>query len=323
MQLIKKQYQMKTLAILLIAMITFKNSNGQIEIENKSQDSEINSLPYNGEFMSFENVYEKEKKAGVVGHLVTLLEVSTDNIYESMDALESGVSIDDDYEEIFSNKTYKVINYEYDFNDILKIKDSSRTYVWKIGVGDNYVFNKFISSIKNKYEGKTFVPLYKTSEFESMDGSEFVIKGNEKYTVNKVKFAKLDFEYGIVFNINNTFDCIFPHKNFSQPRVFNGEIYTTDQNYLNIASSDALNSKVTLIEENEYNIFSSRNNEYLEKIREKKVQIGMTEQQCRWAWGTPSKVMSDIAGYDKVLIWGEVGQSQNLYFKNGKLKLIK
>ena len=33
--------------------------------------------------------------------------------------------------------------------------------------------------------------------------------------------------------------------------------------------------------------------------------------------------MSNIAGYDKVLIYGETGNSQNLYFKKGILKLIK
>jgi hypothetical protein len=33
--------------------------------------------------------------------------------------------------------------------------------------------------------------------------------------------------------------------------------------------------------------------------------------------------MKNIAGYDEVLIYGDLGNSQNLYFKGGILKLIK
>jgi hypothetical protein len=49
----------------------------------------------------------------------------------------------------------------------------------------------------------------------------------------------------------------------------------------------------------------------------------MNEKQCRFAFGMPSSSMKNIAGYDIVLIYGEVGKSQNLYFKGGILKLIK
>ena len=53
------------------------------------------------------------------------------------------------------------------------------------------------------------------------------------------------------------------------------------------------------------------------------MQIGMTEKQCRFSWGTPTTSYTNIAGYDKVLQYGQVGNSQNLYFKKDKLELIK
>ena len=49
----------------------------------------------------------------------------------------------------------------------------------------------------------------------------------------------------------------------------------------------------------------------------------MTKKQCKFSWGTPTGSMSNIVGYDIVLIYGDTGNSQTLYFKKGILKLIK
>ncbi len=49
----------------------------------------------------------------------------------------------------------------------------------------------------------------------------------------------------------------------------------------------------------------------------------MSQKQCRLAWGIPSNSMKNIAGYEEVLIYGDIGNSQNLYFRGGVLKLIK
>lgn len=314
---------MKKLTLILTLMTFCQISYSQIEIDDKSKEPEIKAIPYNGEFMSFDGVYEKEKKAGVVGQLVTLIDVSTYNIYASEDDLESRKNISYKIEGLFTNKTFEITDYNYDLYDILKIKNDSTTYIWKVSGTDKYVFNKYLDIVKEKYEGKTFIPLHNNNEFEAMDGSKFIIEGSKKYIITKVKFAKLQFDYGIIFNINDSFDCIFPNGSFDQPKIFNGKIYTTNENYINVASNDIFKSKVTLIEENEFNSFSSKNKIYLTKIREREVQVGMSEKQCRWAWGTPSKSMKNIAGYDEVLIYGEIGNSQDLYFKEGILKLIK
>jgi len=314
---------MKKLTLILTVLTFCQISYGQIEIEDKSKEPEIKSIPYNGEFMSFDGVYEKEKKAGVVGQLVTLIDVSTYNIYASKDDLESRKNISYKLEELFTNKTFEITDYNYDLYDILNIKNDTATYMWKVSGTDKYVFNKYIDNVKELYEGNSFLALHNKSEFEAMDGSKFNIEGNIKYKITKVKFAKLQFDYGIVFNINDSFDCIFPNGSYDQPTLFNGKIYTTNKDYINIAANDIFKSQITLIEENEFAAFSSKNKAYLTKIRNREVQIGMNEKQCRWAWGIPSKSMKNIAGYDEVLIYGDLGNSQNLYFKGGILKLIK
>ena len=49
----------------------------------------------------------------------------------------------------------------------------------------------------------------------------------------------------------------------------------------------------------------------------------MTEKQCILSWGIPTASYTDIKEYDKVLQYGERDNSPKLYFKRGKLKLIK
>lgn len=314
---------MKKIKLILTAVIISHICFGQIEIDDKSKEPEIKASPYDGEFMSFDGIYKKEKKAGVVGQLVTLIDVGTYNLYGSKDDLESRKSVSYSIEDLFENKTFEIIDYKYDLYDILTIKNESGTFFWKIGGTDKYVFNRYIDKLKERYEGKTFIPLHSKTEFEAMDGSKFNIKGDMKYKITKVKFAKLLFDYGIVFGINDSFECVFPNGLFDQPKFFNGKINVANDNYINISSNDIYKTKVMLIEELEFNSWASKNKAYLTKIRDRKVQIGMSQKQCRLAWGIPSNSMKNIAGYEEVLIYGDIGNSQNLYFKGGVLKLIK
>lgn len=57
---------MKKFTLILTLMTFCQISYGQIEIEDKSKEPEIKAIPYTGEFMSFEGVYEKEKKLNFV-----------------------------------------------------------------------------------------------------------------------------------------------------------------------------------------------------------------------------------------------------------------
>jgi hypothetical protein len=57
-------------------------------IEDKSEAQKIKPIPNSGEFMSFDCFYEEEKKAGVVGKKVTLIDVSYSNVYQNKEALK-------------------------------------------------------------------------------------------------------------------------------------------------------------------------------------------------------------------------------------------
>ena len=74
-----------------------------------------------------------------------------------------------------------------------------------------------------------------------------------------------------------------------------------------------------LIEKEIFKTFKTNNANYIEQIRAEEIKIGMTNQQCRWAWGMPQKSFGSLAGYDEVFEWG----GKSLYFNDDKLALIR
>ena len=96
-----------------------------------------------------------------------------------------------------------------------------------------------------------------------------------------------------------------------------------EEGYLNIQSNNLYRSKVLLIEESQFNKLKDKCGNYFSKIRTKNVAVGMTREQCSLACGSPSKAYKNLANYDEVLVYGDVSNSQTLYFKGGILKLIK
>ena len=56
----------------------------------------------------------------------------------------------------------------------------------------------------------------------------------------------------------------------------------------------------------------------IEAIKQRKIRIGMTEQQLLLSWGKPDKVNSTVGAYGVHEQW-VYGQSQYVYMKNGKL----
>jgi hypothetical protein len=304
-----------TFTLLLLSNLCF----AQIEISEAPAKKEIQAIPYKGEFMSFDGIYDEAKKKGVVGEQVTLLDISTYNIYASKEDLKSYKNISYKEKDKFTNKTFEVIAYEHDIYDILTIKNDSGQYIWKVQSGNKYIFNKFLETTKSNLEGKTFIPLHASSEFQFLDGSEVTIEGDKKYTVTKVKFSKLEYDYEIVLEINGQYESILPLDTYEQPRLFNGKIYTSNPKYINIASDEIKFPKVTLIEEAEFEKFKTKHTDFIDKIRAREVVLGMSKKECIWAWGRASRKLNDLVGYDTVLIYDA---RYSLYFSEDVLVVI-
>ena len=299
---------MKKIKILGFLLLVSISSYSQIEVSDKSKEPEIKSIPYDGGFMDFSDVLlTKEQKAGVVGEKITLFKAWTVKN-------EDGTSVSYSDSEKFENKTFEVIEYIYDYKDVLKITNEDGVFLFEPSSIDKYVFNSYIDTIKEKLENKVFIPLKIKSELKSLNGEEILIEGLKEYQITKVTFSKISSGFGIVVQINGEFEVVYPNKTFYQRK---------EKGWINLESADVFSTKVTFIEKDIFSKFSSSNKLYLNDIRNEKVKIGMTEKQCRYSWGRPTRSMSNISGYDTVLIYGEVGNSQNLYFKKGILKLIK
>lgn len=291
----------------LLILLSF-NSYSQIEVADKSKEPEIKAVPYDGSFMDFSDMtLTKEQKAGVVGEKVTLFKVWT---VKNTDG--SKVSYSDS--EKFENKTFEVIEYIYDYKDVLKIKNEDGIFLIEPSSIDEYVFNSFIDTIKRKLENKILIPLKFKSEIESLKGVKIQIDGLKEYVISKVTFSKLPIGFGIVVRLNDEFEVVYPTGMFDQ---------LEENGWLNLESADVFKTKITFIEKEAFTQFSESNKLYLSSIRNGNVKIGMTEKQCRFSWGIPTSSRRNIAGYDTVLIYGYSGNSQNLYFKKEILKLMK
>lgn len=293
--------------LLVITLTSSLFSFSQINISDKSKPPIIKPIPYDGSFMNFSDLLlSNEKKAGIVGHKITLLEV-----WHIKRANDETIISDS---KSFENKSFEVIQYSNEYKDILRIKDEKEEYIFEPSETDQFVINSYIDSIKSKLENKVLVPLKFKSELKNLIGSNIILDGRKDYKISKVEFAKLKFGYGIIVQINNESEFIYPNDAFGQP---------DDNGWITIVGSDIFQTKATLIYKDVFIKFSNTNKVFLNDIRNGVVKLGMTEKQCRMAWGLPTSSMNNIGGYDKVHRYGELGRSDNLYFKGGILKLIK
>lgn len=298
---------MKKILFLAISLMHI-SSYSQINFSDKSQVPKIKAVKYDGSFMNFNDMMlTEEKKAGVVGEKVTLFKAwSIKN--------EDGTSVSYSDSHKFENKTFEIIEYIYEYQDIVKIKNEDGVFLFKPSSIDEYVFNRYIDTIKSKLTNKVLIPLQLISAIKPLVNEEIQLDGLKEYKITKVTFAKTSLGFGITVELNNDFEVIYPNGSFEQEE---------EKGWVNLESGDIFKSKITFIEKEVFLKFASYNKLYLNDIRNGKVKVGMTEKQCRIAFGMPTSAMKNFAGYDTVLIYGNAGYSKNLYFNKGVLKLVK
>ena len=300
--------------ILTLTLLFSLSAYSQIEIDEPTE-KKVEAIPYDGSFMTLPYSVSDGMGLGLVGEKVTLLDVSTFDV-EGVNGERVSYSDDDN----FKNKTYEIIAYEKDIYPTFTIKSDLGSYKWKVKSTSKYVFNKFLDAIKVKLLNKTYTPLYNTKEVEALDGTKLTIDGATEYQITKVSFTKFSFDYGIKVQLNNEFELKYPLGDYDQPTTFvKGEGNIPSVGWINLQGGALLASEHTLIEKDVFEKFKSENKSAIDNIRNQVVAVGMTEQQCRWAWGRPNKSFGALAGYDIVYDWG----GKSLYFKDDKLALIR
>ena len=243
---------MKKIKILPLMLLILLNIQAQTDIDDKTQSQKINAIPYDGSFMTFTDIESIERKAGVVGEKVTLVDVGYYFIFDGERALENNKFITADEAHKFRNKTFKVIDYKHEPpDDILVIKNADGTFFWKLSDLSTYVFNRYLDTLKSNIEGKRFIPLYDDEELRSLEGKIVKFNGSQTYTITKVKFTKIKKKYVVALLIDDTHYFIYPTGYHDQPGSLNGETYIRNKNWINIQSGGNDN-KVIFIEENTY-----------------------------------------------------------------------
>ena len=298
------------IAILFISSISYS----QINIDD-APEKKISVITYDGSFPKLDYTVKDEVAKGLIGEKVTLLDVTYYDV-----ELENGDRAPYEDAENFINKTYEITAYEKDLYPKFTIKSDLGTYKWKVTSSSKYVFNKFLDAINEKLLNKRYISLYNQKDVEALDGTKLIIDGTKEYLITKVSFTKFRFEYGIKVQINNDFELEYPTGSYDQPTKFiEGSGHLPVEGWINLKGGSSLALANTLIEKSVFEKFKTENSSVIDKIRKGVVAVGMTEQQCRWAWGMPNKSYGALSGYDPVYDWG----GKTLYFKSGKLALIK
>jgi len=267
--------------IILFALILLVSYNVQAQTENAdtAQAPTITAIPYDGSFMKFEPGLSEERKAGVVGEKVTLVDVGYYFIFDGERALENNKFINAEDAHMFRNKTFVVIGYSYkDPDDVLTIKNENGTFLWKLSDLSTYVFNRYLETLKSNIEGKKFIPLYNDEILKTVDGQILDFHESQAYTISKVRFTKIKKKYLVILTINGSFNFIYPTAEREQPGYYNGEIYSRKKDWINIQSNDPNPSKVTLIKEDTYRKFAEENKDIINDIRSRKVPSGVIDQ---------------------------------------------
>jgi len=305
---------MKIFYTFFIGVFILSKSFSQIQID-QAPEKQINPIPFDGSFPKLGYSVKDEVGLGMIGEKVTLLDVFSFDI-----TLEDGKSVPYSDEDNFKNKTYEIIGYEKDLYPTFTIKSDLGVYKWKVSSTSKYVFNKFLTVINTKLLNKVYIPLHNKREVEALDGNKLLIEGSKEYKITKVSFTKFSLDYGIKVEINNEFEMKYPTGSYDQPTKFvKGKGNIPNIGWINLKGGSLIALDNILIEKSVFEKFKSANISVIDKIRKEVIAIGMTEQQCRWAWGNPSKSYGAISGYDPVYDWG----GKTLYFKSGKLALIK
>lgn len=299
---------------ILLAVITASHASSQVvDLSKKPSENlnELKAIPYDGSYLKFDSYkLSKAQKLGLVGEEVTILDAHYVYVLDTVN--QKNISPSDLAKlkgQRFTIESYKSVKSKYGIEkQYFLIKNAESAFLIEDASGIKFIVNSYLNPFRNKYVGRSFTPLHNQVKVKDIYDKEFVLNSDMRITVTDVQYAKLNMVgYGMVMFFDNDLIAEFPMESYSQP----------DEKEL-IKIGDLLG--VLLIDANMLDKFISDNEPYASMIREKKIKVGMTKRQVTLAWGAYRQGFKDIAGYDEVMDYDELG---TLYLKSGILKLIK
>lgn len=299
---------MKKLIIFMMLLICAVSLNAQIDLSNVKKV--IKPVEYDSSYIVPDYLITQEMKSGLIGQSITILEI-TDIGFKTINGYY-GYGSTKDLATIKNNK-WKIV--DYTDNDV-KISNDSTEYIIN-SYSTKFFINGGLKKLQNNIIGKSYFSFSKEIKITSVDNVEYTLNGDSLLNISDIQYAKLKNDFGVVIFFKNGL-IVKLSDNDLQPDK-KGWISITSINKDNLSDfGDYL-----LVEKNVMKSFIVSNGAFINKMRDGKIAIGMTEYQTRLAWGMPTTSYKNVAGYSKVNVYGDISNSQNLYFQNSILKLIK
>lgn len=295
----------KCLTLLIILLIYSETKSQVLDLSKSASQRKIIPVEYDGTYLYPDYGATKEMKAGLVGQKITIIDIYSE--YSFTDNNGNNASYND-----LNNIEGKIWTIEEFINDDrsgkFKIKNEDKEWIAELSSLDKWYINKGLENLKTKFIGKKYNSFLYGQEIESVDESKFKLDGNNPITVSDLQFAKLSLtEYSIVLIFDNGLITPFTPWGITQPK---------EEGWIKVGGDYG---EDLLVEVTTLNKYSVANPKFIKQMRNRKVEIGMTEFQTRLAWGIPNKGYKNLAGYDQVNDYGQ----NKLYFKKNILQLIK
>ena len=251
----------------------------------------------------------EEMKMGLIGQEITIIETNYLNILN----VESKKNISHSDENRIKSKIFTIQDYlSNEKKKYYLISNETGKFLLEDNPVNKFIINSFLIPFKQKYVSKQFYSFKNDVSIQSVDEAEFTINRDDLITVLNIEYLSFSvIDYAMIFIFDNGLLCKFDFKEDVQPKE-EGWIYLTN-GYKN----------ELFVEKNVLDKFTKDNSRIINDLRNGEIKKGMTEKQCILSWGMPTESYTNIKGYDKVLQYGEINNSQKLYFKRSKLKLIK
>jgi|TARA_B100000959_G_scaffold83197_1_gene88640 hypothetical protein len=251
----------------------------------------------------------EEMKMGLIGQEITIIETNYLNILN----VESKNNISHSDENRIKSKIFTIQDYlSNEKKKYYLIRNETGKFLLEDNPVNKFIINSFLIPFKQKYVSKQFYSFKNDVSIQSVDEAEFTINRDDLITVLNIEYLSFSvIDYAMIFIFDNGLLCKFDFKEDVQPKE-EGWIYLTN-GYKN----------ELFVEKNVLDKFTKDNSRIINDLRNGEIKKGMTEKQCILSWGMPTESYTNIKGYDKVLQYGEINNSQKLYFKRSKLKFIK
>lgn len=288
-----------------------------LDLTSNTRVKASQTTEYNGDFLTPSPSTPNEVKVGLAGQKITILKISPISIQEidgiklkrETDPKGAGLALETAVKQIAGGEWTIQEFVVDDHSNTYIITNGNKTYTVMFQTTDKWFLHAGLEKLQKHMIGRSYISFRRGLKITGLDGSEFMLDGVTAITVTDVRFAKLsseDISVVLVFD-NGLIKKYDPDENDRAGWIEIGET----------------GSNTHLVDAKTLEKYASKNSDFIEAMRSGNATQGMTEEQALLAWGRPTEIYKNMAGFDKLIIYTQSGNDRILYIKDGIVKHIK